>query len=133
MKFVMIKLLNFFQKRVAKPKRGIYGYPNDGADTLITALRDIWTIYIQNSAAGIEIDVQGMGASVNQYCIRTCVVKNGEIYWKEGGMMEKQNKVLVVKSLLEFETTFPVWLDQHMMRFSDTNDYCLAVYLCGPQ
>jgi hypothetical protein len=116
-------------KKLSQSNRGIYGYPNDNANTIAIALNDIWSLYLANSENGIEIDVQGMGATVEQYKVDTAVLKNGKLSWKLNSKVMEVNSELTLQSAEELVAGFPAWASKRITKFEDTNDFCLAVYL----
>jgi hypothetical protein len=105
-------------------KRPLYEYPNDRAKTMAEALADIWDIYQQDKIAEFEIDIQGMGCTVGTYVSVTVILHKGKIKWKDTPDVDG----LSFASRARFVEKFVPWATTRCKVFSDSNEFCLAVY-----
>lgn len=107
----------------AAPDDPPYGYPNDDDSTMDDAVAAIWKWYVRLGRQ-VQISVQGMGASLEQYDIHDADFKDGVLLWEDVANPDR----IEIHSEEEFRQCFLDWPKKRVRPFSDSGEFSFTVY-----
>lgn len=109
---------------VVDPDAPPYEYPNDADSTLEEAVASIWKCY-ERLGRQVQINIQGMGGTLEQYHIENAVFVEGVLSWKDSVERDR----IEIHSEPEFRRDFLGWVKRRVQPFSDTGELAFGIYV----
>lgn len=130
MKAIFQKLIHWLSSRPAGAPSDAppYEYPNDTDATMQEAVLSIWKCYLQLGKQ-VQINIQGMGGTLDQYDIHDANLKDGVLSWEDHENPDR----LEIHSEAAFRQRFLPWVQKRVKPFSDTGEYAFGVYAIDDQ
>ncbi|MGV3663976.1 MAG: hypothetical protein ACO1TE_27640 [Prosthecobacter sp.] len=100
-----------------------YGYPNDDDSTMEEAVASIWRWY-ERLGRQVQISVQGMGGSLEQYDIHDADFKDCVLFWEDANNPDR----IEIHSEEDFRRCFLDWAKKRVRPFEDTGEFSFTVY-----
>lgn len=107
----------------ADPDAPPYEYPNEADSNLEEAVASIWKWY-ERLDRQVQIKIQGMGGTLEQYHIEDAVFKEGVLSWKAPADPDR----IEIHSEAEFQQCFLEWVKRRVKLFADTGELAFGVY-----